>query len=86
MEEAFAMASRLKIFSLAESLGGVESLVGHPASMTHASIPREIREKAGVLDSLLRLSVGIEAKEDLIEDLRQAIALVPDLKPSKVNL
>jgi cystathionine beta-lyase/cystathionine gamma-synthase len=73
MEEAFAMASRTKVFSLAESLGGVESLIGHPASMTHASIPKEIREKAGVVDSLLRLSVGIEDESDLIEDLRQAI-------------
>jgi cystathionine gamma-lyase len=73
MEEAFDMASRTKVFSLAESLGGVESLIGHPASMTHASIPKEIREKSGVLDSLLRLSVGIEDVNDLIEDLRQAI-------------
>ncbi|MBK7853211.1 MAG: cystathionine gamma-synthase [Bacteroidetes bacterium] len=73
MEEAFDMASRTKVFSLAESLGGVESLIGHPASMTHASIPKEIREKSGVLDSLLRLSVGIEDINDLIEDLRQAI-------------
>ncbi|HNP47510.1 MAG TPA: cystathionine gamma-synthase [Bacteroidia bacterium] len=73
MEEAFNMASKTKVFSLAESLGGVESLIGHPASMTHASIPKEIREKNGVLDSLLRLSVGIEDVNDLIEDLRQAI-------------
>lgn len=73
MEEAFAMASRTKVFSLAESLGGVESLIGHPASMTHASIPKEIREKSGVVDSLLRLSVGVEDESDLIEDLKQAI-------------
>ena len=73
MEEAFAMASRTKVFSLAESLGGVESLIGHPASMTHASIPKEVREKSGVTDSLLRLSVGIEDQEDLINDLRQAL-------------
>ncbi len=73
MEDAFDMASRTKVFSLAESLGGVESLIGHPASMTHASIPKEVREKSGVLDSLLRLSVGIEDVNDLIEDLRQAI-------------
>jgi cystathionine gamma-lyase/cystathionine beta-lyase len=73
MEEAFTMASRTKVFSLAESLGGVESLIGHPASMTHASIPKEVRERAGVVDSLLRLSVGIEDTEDLIDDLRQAI-------------
>ncbi|MBK7432292.1 MAG: cystathionine gamma-synthase [Bacteroidetes bacterium] len=73
MEEAFRMAAATKVFSLAESLGGVESLIGHPASMTHASIPKELREKSGVLDSLLRLSVGIEDESDLIEDLRQAI-------------
>ncbi len=73
MEEAFAMASRTKVFSLAESLGGVESLIGHPASMTHASIPKEERLKVGVTDSLLRLSVGIEDIEDLIDDLKQAI-------------
>ena len=64
----------LKIFTLAESLGGVESLAGHPASMTHASIPKEEREKAGVVDSLIRLSVGIEDIDDLIEDLNQAIS------------
>jgi cystathionine beta-lyase/cystathionine gamma-synthase len=73
MEEAFQMASRTKVFALAESLGGVESLIGHPASMTHASIPKDIREKAGVVDSLLRLSVGVEDVDDLIEDLKQAI-------------
>lgn len=73
MEEAFRVASKFKVFSLAESLGGVESLIGHPASMTHASIPKEEREKSGVVDSLLRLSVGIEDIEDLLEDLRQAL-------------
>ncbi len=73
MEEAFDLASRTKVFSLAESLGGVESLIGHPATMTHASIPKEVREKAGVVDSLLRLSVGIEDAEDLIADLKQAL-------------
>jgi cystathionine gamma-lyase len=72
-EETFAMASRTKVFSLAESLGGVESLINHPATMTHASIPKEEREKVGVTDTLLRLSVGIEDINDLIEDLRQAI-------------
>jgi cystathionine beta-lyase/cystathionine gamma-synthase len=72
-EEAFAMASRTKVFSLAESLGGVESLIGHPASMTHASIPKEIREQAGVTESLLRLSTGIEDVKDLLADLKQAI-------------
>jgi len=65
---------KLKIFTLAESLGGVESLVGHPASMTHASIPKEEREKTGVIDSLIRLSVGIEDAEDLIADLKQALS------------
>ena len=62
-----------KLFSLAESLGGVESLIGHPATMTHASIPIEERRKTGVLDSLIRLSVGIEDVDDLIEDLKIAL-------------
>ncbi|WP_439151057.1 cystathionine gamma-synthase [Winogradskyella sp.] len=72
-EEAIKILENLKIFTLAESLGGVESLAGHPASMTHASIPKEEREKIGVVDSLIRLSVGIEDEEDLIADLKQAI-------------
>ena len=72
-DEAIKIVEKLKVFTLAESLGGVESLAGHPASMTHASIPKEEREKTGVVDSLIRLSVGIEDIEDLIEDLRQAI-------------
>ena len=72
-EEAIKMVERLKIFTLAESLGGVESLAGHPASMTHASIPKETREKTGILDSLIRLSVGIEDAEDLIADLKHAL-------------
>ena len=71
--EAIKIVEKLKIFTLAESLGGVESLSGHPASMTHASIPKEEREKTGVVDSLIRLSVGIEDKEDLINDLKQAL-------------
>ncbi len=71
--EAIKIVENLKIFTLAESLGGVESLAGHPASMTHASIPKLEREKIGVLDSLIRLSVGIEDVEDLIADLEQAI-------------
>lgn len=70
---AFEVLRKFKIFSLAESLGGVESLVGHPASMTHASIPKGERLKSGLTDSLIRLSVGIEDVEDLIEDLNQAI-------------
>ena len=73
MEDAVAVLEKLQLFTLAESLGGVESLSGHPASMTHASIPVEERRKAGLSDSLIRLSVGIEDIEDLIEDLRQAI-------------
>ncbi len=64
---------RLKIFSLAESLGGIASLVAHPATMTHASMPKEHREKAGITDRLIRLSVGLENIDDLIEDLRQAL-------------
>jgi cystathionine beta-lyase len=71
--EAINIVERLKIFTLAESLGGVESLAGHPASMTHASIPKAEREKSGVVDSLIRLSVGIEDIEDLLADLKQAI-------------
>jgi len=67
------IVEKLKIFTLAESLGGVESLSGHPASMTHASIPKEEREKTGVVDSLIRLSVGIEDIDDLINDLKQAL-------------
>ncbi len=73
-EEAIKIIENLKIFTLAESLGGVESLAGHPASMTHASIPKEERKKIGVVDSLIRLSVGIEDQEDLIADLHQAIS------------
>ncbi|WP_405208698.1 cystathionine gamma-synthase [Aquimarina sp. LLG6339-5] len=72
-KEAIRIVENLKIFTLAESLGGVESLAGHPASMTHASIPKEEREKTGVVDSLIRLSVGIEDVNDLISDLEQAI-------------
>jgi cystathionine beta-lyase/cystathionine gamma-synthase len=73
MEAATKVLSSTKIFSLAESLGGVESLINHPASMTHASIPREERLKNGLSDSLIRLSVGIEDIDDLLEDLQQAI-------------
>lgn len=73
IENALRVLSGTKVFSLAESLGGVESLINHPASMTHASIPREERIKNGLTDSLIRLSVGIEDVEDLIEDLNQAI-------------
>lgn len=74
LENTFKTASSFKVFSLAESLGGVESLINHPATMTHASIPKQEREKAGVVDNLLRLSVGVEDIEDLLEDLEQALA------------
>jgi cystathionine beta-lyase len=73
LDEAIKVLSSTKLFALAESLGGVESLIGHPASMTHGSIPREERIKNGLVDSLIRLSVGIEDVDDLIEDLNQAI-------------
>lgn len=73
-KKSIKIIESLKIFTLAESLGGVESLAGHPASMTHASIPKLEREKTGVVDSLIRLSVGIEDSEDLIQDLNQAIS------------
>jgi cystathionine beta-lyase len=73
IDDAKSLMSRFKYFQLAESLGGVESLSGHPASMTHASIPREERIKSGLLDSLIRLSVGIEDAEDLVADLKQAL-------------
>jgi len=72
-EAALRLLTRTKLFSLAESLGGVESLIGHPATMTHASIPAEIRQARGIDDGLVRLSVGIEDGDDLQEDLRQAI-------------
>lgn len=73
LERATAILSNTTIFTLAESLGGVESLIGHPASMTHASIPREERLKVGLTDSLIRLSVGIEDVDDLLADLEQAL-------------
>ena len=75
-EDAMKILENLKVFTLAESLGGVESLSGHPASMTHASIPKGEREKTGVVDSLIRLSVGIEAEKDLIKDLERVLAVV----------
>ena len=73
LEAARGFLERVKVFSLAESLGGVESLIEHPAIMTHASVPKEIREKTGITDDLIRLSVGIENVEDLIEDLGNAL-------------
>jgi cystathionine beta-lyase/cystathionine gamma-synthase len=63
----------VQLFSLAESLGGVESLINHPASMTHASVPKEDRLKSGLVDSLIRLSIGVEDADDLLEDLEQAL-------------
>jgi len=74
LEDAITVVSNMHYFTLAESLGGVESLCGHPASMTHAAIPKKEREKTGVVDSLIRLSVGIEDISDLIEDLEQSLA------------
>jgi cystathionine gamma-lyase len=73
-EDAVKVVSALHVFTLAESLGGVESLAGHPVSMTHASIPKEEREKTGITEGLIRLSVGIEDERDLIADLKQALA------------
>ena len=73
LEMAKKVVSKTELFTLAESLGGVESLIGHPSTMTHASIPREERMKSGVVDSLIRLSVGIEDVEDLISDLKNAL-------------
>jgi cystathionine beta-lyase/cystathionine gamma-synthase len=73
MQQSFRVMERFKVFALAESLGGVESMANHPATMTHGAIPREERMKVGLLDSLIRLSVGIEDADDLIADLEQAI-------------
>ncbi|PJA08953.1 MAG: cystathionine gamma-synthase [Flavobacteriales bacterium CG_4_10_14_0_2_um_filter_32_8] len=73
LQDALNVVKKVAIFSLAESLGGVESLIGHPATMTHAAIPKAEREKTGVVDSLIRLSVGVEDVEDLIADLQQAL-------------
>lgn len=80
IEAARKLLSSTKLFALAESLGGVESLINHPASMTHASIPREERIKNGLSDTLIRLSIGIEDADDLIEDLNQAIQLTEMIK------
>jgi cystathionine beta-lyase len=73
LEDAIKIVSNTHFFTLAESLGGVESLIGHPASMTHAAIPKVEREKTGVVDTLIRLSVGIEDVEDLIKDLQNSL-------------
>jgi cystathionine gamma-lyase len=76
LNNAIKLMERVKLFSLAESLGGVESLINHPASMTHASIPKEERLKNGLTDSLIRLSIGVEDVEDIIADLDQAMAQI----------
>jgi cystathionine beta-lyase len=76
LAKASAVVSKLKVFTLAESLGGVESLAGHPATMTHASIPKADREKTGVTDGLIRLSVGLEDLRDLTADLDQALSVL----------
>ena len=73
LDSATKFLEKTEIFSLAESLGGVESLIEHPAIMTHASIPKEVREEIGISDGLVRLSVGIEAIEDLIEDIDKSL-------------
>ena len=72
-DAAFRILEKLRIFSLAESLGGVESLIGHPATMSNASIPKADREAIGITESLMRLSIGIEDVDDLIDDLKQAM-------------
>ena len=74
LDDAFKVVSSTHYFTLAESLGGVESLIGHPTTMTHASIPREERIKSGLVDSLIRLSVGVEDAEDLTADLNHALS------------
>ncbi len=73
LSDAKVVMENFRLFALAESLGGVESLCGHPATMTHASIPKEEREKVGLVDSLIRLSVGVEDVEDLKKDLADAL-------------
>ena len=70
------MAEATHVFALAESLGGVESLIEHPGLMTHASVPEEIRREKGLTDNLVRLSVGIEHIDDLLDDLKQALATI----------
>lgn len=83
LANANKFASSTKLFALAESLGGVESLICHPVSMTHGSIPKEVREARGIVDGLVRLSVGIEDTDDLIADVEQALAKVPVLTEAK---
>ena len=76
LEKAIKLMESVELFSLAESLGGVESLINHPASMTHASVPKEERLKSGLVDTLIRLSIGVEDVEDLLADLEQALSKV----------
>jgi cystathionine gamma-lyase len=76
MDKALQLMQHTEVFTLAESLGGVESLIEHPATMTHASIPAEERQKIGLTDSLIRLSVGVEEVDDLMSDLDAALAQV----------
>jgi cystathionine gamma-lyase len=76
LQNARVFLEGTKLFSLAESLGGVESLIGHPATMTHASIPKDVREARGIVDGLVRLSVGIEDQDDLIKDIETALSKV----------
>ncbi|MFN0200261.1 MAG: cystathionine gamma-synthase [Bacteroidia bacterium] len=85
IEAALKVLSGTKLFSLAESLGGVESLITHPTTMTHASIPKEERLKAGLVDTLIRLSVGVEDVEDLLEDLENALAQVEEVETSIIT-
>ena len=73
IQHSFRVMEKFKLFAIAESLGGVESMSNHPVTMTHGAVPKEERMKVGLLDSLIRLSVGIENIEDLIADLKQAI-------------
>ena len=76
IEKGAAVLRRARLFALAESLGGVESLISHPATMTHASVPREDRERVGLTDGLVRISVGIEDVEDLIRDLENCLSVL----------
>jgi cystathionine beta-lyase/cystathionine gamma-synthase len=81
-ERAAHLLGRVKVFSLAESLGGVESLISHPASMTHASVPPEMRTKLGITEGLVRLSCGVEEVEDLLADLERGFEDMPTAKSS----
>jgi cystathionine beta-lyase/cystathionine gamma-synthase len=73
VEAAHKLLAKTKLITLAESLGGVESLIGHPATMTHTAVPQEVRQRTGIYDSLIRLSVGIEDVDDLLEDLETSL-------------